>query len=91
MKLEKKEEASKQDGHIEETHVTSTLNINDSRDVNDVNGPGHLLMKFNAKKLFLMLSKKFQQTAVPYNIDIVLMDLIDLLPIITNILISTSL
>jgi hypothetical protein len=32
-------EALKQDGHIEETHVTSTLNINDSRDVNDVNRP----------------------------------------------------
>ena len=32
-------EASKNDGHIDETHVTSTLNINDSRDVNDVNRP----------------------------------------------------
>ena len=31
---------SKRDGHIEETHVASTLNINDSRDVdNDVNRP----------------------------------------------------
>ena len=32
-------EGSKQDGHVEGRHVTSTLNIDESRDVNDVNRP----------------------------------------------------
>ena len=38
-KLANSSEGSKQDGHVEGRHVTSTLNINDSRDVNDLNRP----------------------------------------------------
>jgi hypothetical protein len=57
-------EASKQDGHIEETHVTSTLNINDSRDVNDVNRP--FVDEIQCEEAIPNLSEKFQQTAVPY-------------------------
>ena len=54
-------EASKQDGPIEETHVTSTLNINDSRDVNDVKWPF-----VNEIQREEAISKEFQQTAVSY-------------------------